>query len=226
MQRDGLALSIEIGNRTFEGRLPLLPHRYLVFSSVDELTDAATVETPIEDEDAAKLLKLEGGVEELETIRAAGELPDLVAELRGIRVLEGGRLVLVALDPDRLDVDAVGAVNVAAIALCWADTKTPLELEGYLVGSDGKPELRSFVLPGQVSQLLRATGRDLVQIGELAFHGFERLGIVDNRVLYRAGRKVREAVVASIPSPAEVEEAAGNSEARADRSTASTSSPV
>ncbi len=107
------------------------------------------------------------------------------------------------------------AVLTAFVAVCWGGE--PLELTRHT--ADG-PEL--VVVPPSPAAI-RAFRRDLIELGESAVDALTARGFKP-REIFDAGRLVRDAVIASIPRQADVEAAAGNSEAPAGASTEPTSS--
>ncbi len=223
MNREGLALRFEIGARDFRGRLPLLPHRYAIWNAFDEATNAATVKTILSNEELADRLDLQ--LEEVEELRENGmvELETRVESARGLELSKDGEVLSVSFEPELLNVDDVGALSLAAIGLIWDDE--PLEIETPVV-KNGRVSRRVFLIPGQTSQLLRVLERDLIIFGEHIGDALGARGLTDPRDLYRAGRKIRETIVRSIPKTTEVEEAAGNSATRAETSIESSSSQV
>lgn len=210
--RDGLALEIQIGAATFEGRLPLLPARFKLYEAYADIVEATRIWTPLEEAD---LLELEEARKEDQT------LEDQVEEAPGLK-FEDEVVLRSSLDFALLDSDDIAAVCVACIGFCWADE--PLEVEAWTVRKRGKPRLETFLLPGQTSQLFRALDRDVISFGDHVTEALSHRGLIDPRELYRAGRKLREQIADSLPSPAEVEEAAEKSEAGGEGCTASTSS--
>jgi hypothetical protein len=221
MNGEGLALKIQIGTREFDGRLPLLPHRYAIWNAFDEVTTAATVRRRLTDDQLSERLGLD--LDQLEELRKNDELGSRVEAARGLELSEDGAVQSVEFDPDLLNVEDVGALALASIGLVWDDE--PLQIEAPVV-KNGRVSRRVFLVPGQTSQLLRVLDRDLVVFGEHVGDALGARGLTDPRELYRSGRKIREEIVLSIPKTSEVEEAAGNFGARAETFTGSSSSLV
>jgi hypothetical protein len=107
-----------------------------------------------------------------------------------------------------------GAVLCACVALCWGGD--PLELIHH---TENGPSLVRLP-PGPAG--LRKFGRDVVAFGDAAADAFVRRGY-QLEAIFDAGRDCRRAMLDSIPTESEVEEAAGFTGASVGDSTAPTS---
>jgi len=108
------------------------------------------------------------------------------------------------------DQEALAGVFGACLGLCWADARTPLELEAWVdLGGELGRELQRYTLPGDADVAIRALGRDLERFGQRVLSALLERGhkLGD---LYRTGGDLRAACSDSIPTAAEVGEAAAD----------------
>ena len=104
-----------------------------------------------------------------------------------------------SFDGGEPDVEDFAAISYAALGMVWNET-LPLDCKTF-----------------------RQCNRDFVDYGEGVFDALFRLGFTDVGDIFRAGQKAREAIYESIPTQAEVDDAADPFEESAEDSTATSS---